>query len=278
MRVVEGFLFAKDGTKLFTRQWEPSDPKAMCLLVHGLGEHSGRYKGLAEQLSSQGFCVWAFDYRGHGRSQGRRGDCSSLDQFVEDLHRVVERSEREHPNLARFLIGHSLGGLLALMVAVRYPQSIRALAVSSPSLKLAREPSWIKWNLALLLARFFPSVPIPNEIQPEQLCRDAQVVQAYVSDPLVFRTVTARCGVALRQTIQGSMQLAKELRLPCLILQAGSDTVCDPNAGERFSKAATQATVTFRRYDGLYHELFNEPERGRVIQDLIHWMDKVLQS
>ena len=278
MRVKEGFLFAEDGTKLFTRRWASPSPKAICLLAHGLGEHSGRYEWLAQKLSDHNFYVLALDYRGHGRSEGRRGDCSSLSQWVEDLNRLVTRAKFEQPELPRFLIGHSLGGLLALTYATRYPQQIRAVAVSSPSLKLAQEPSPLKWKMVLWLTRWFPTAPIPNEVHPKQLSRDAQVVYDYLRDPLIVRTVTARCGAALRLAIRDSMSLAQTLRTPCLILQAGNDAVCDPKAAERFSEAATGADVTLRRYEGLYHELFNEPERESVFQDLIRWMNKVLQS
>lgn len=126
------------------------------------------------------------------------------------------------------------------------------------------------------LAKILPKTPVPNGVDPRFLSRDPQVVANYNQDPLVHRVVTARCAIVLRKALEDSKTLAGKLKLPCLILQAGEDRICDPQASVEFAMAATQASVTLRRYDGLYHEVFNEPERSRVIQDLIGWMEEIL--
>ena len=266
-----GVLEASDGIRLFTQRWPAREPQGICLLAHGVGEHSGRYEYLARRLNECELSVWALDHRGHGRSEGRRGDCTKLARFVEDLHLLVERARREFPGLPRLMIGHSLGGLIALVYAVEHPEMIRGVAVSSPALKLAFAPSRFKVKLAQGLARILPRTSLPNGINPDWVCRDPERVRAYETDPLVHRVLTARCAVALREAMASSLTLAGKLRLPCLILQAGADRVCDPEAASEFSKRAGPHAV-FRRYDGLYHELFNEPERDRVITDLIRWI------
>lgn len=276
MRRTEGTLSASDETRLFYRRWEVVAPKGVCLLVHGLGEHSGRYEPVAKALTDHGFSVWAPDHRGHGRSGGIRGDCRSVEEFTRDLDRIFEELKQEQPSTPVVLIGHSLGGLIALLYASEHPGTIRAVAVSSPALRMAKEPPKVKVLLAKGISKILPKTPIPNGVDPSLLCRDPQVVQAYQTDPLVHRAVTARCAVALRQAMKQAPALAKRIRIPCLILQAGSDFICDPKASARFASDLTAAPATFRRYEGLYHELFNEPEKGRVFDDLCRWLNEVL--
>jgi alpha-beta hydrolase superfamily lysophospholipase len=273
---VEGFFLSRDGVRIFYRRWEAQAVRAVCLLVHGLAEHSGRYEAIARSLNERGYSVWALDHRGHGRSGGRRGDCRRLEEFVGDVRTLAERARARHPDRPQVVIGHSLGGLIALTYAVRFPEGVSAVAVSSPALKLTHEPSPLKRAVVTAVARCFPLARFPNGVNPRYLSHDPTVVEAYRKDPLIFRTLTARCAVALDQAIRNSRALAKQLAVPCLILQAGSDEICDPLEAGRFAQAAAQAPVAFRRYDGWYHELFNEPDRQRIISDLCAWLDRTL--
>ena len=273
----EEFLTSADGTRLFVRRWDAFQPKAVCLLVHGLAEHSGRYEHLAQSLVRRRFFVWAMDHRGHGQSGGLPSDCAGLDPLVADLHLLVQKTAEAMPHLPRILIGHSLGGLIALAYAVGHPEGIRAVAVSSPALQLKHPtPDW-KVRMVTATSYFFPAFPFQNGVNPAYLCHDPTVVQTYQQDPLVHRTITARCAVELNRAMKSSLALAGPLRVPCLILQAGGDEVCDPAAAQAFARAAQAASVDFRLYDGLYHELFNEPEKDRVIEDLVRWLEEVLR-
>ena len=278
MDTAEGRLKTPDGLKIFTRQWETPNPRALCLVVHGIGEHSGRYEGLAKELNRRGFSAAALDHRGHGRSEGRRGDCRSIEDFIGDFHRFVEQVREESPSTPRIIVGHSLGGLIALYYAARHPDLIRGIAVSSPALRLAQPSSRLKVALAEGLDRILPKTHLPNGVNPRLLSHDPAVAAAYEQDPLVHRVITARCAVALREAMNGASKLAAQLTTPCLILQGGEDRICDPQASVEFAAAVSQAPVTLRRYDGLYHEVFNEPERSRVIRDLIDWTEEVLKG
>ncbi len=275
--MLECWIRHSDGTRLFCRRWEIPAPRAIGFLVHGLGEHSGRYEHLARKLNERGLEVWALDQRGHGRSGGTRGDCRSVAQLAGDLHLQLLEAHLHYPDLQRLMIGHSLGGLIALTYAAEHPEMLRAVAVSSPALGLAQDPPPVKRILAEGLSRILPKTQIPNGVNPADLCRDPQVVEAYRQDPFVHRVITARCAVAIRDSMKEAFRLGSRLQIPCLILQAGKDKVCDPSASLRFATEVGKTTVTFRRYDELYHEVFNEPERDRVIQDLCGWMDEVLQ-
>ena len=273
-RVAEGFLAASEGTRLFYRRWRTeSAPRAACFLVHGLAEHSGRYSHLAQHLAGRGFSVWAMDNSGHGRSGGRRGDCRGVGQLAEDLHLLAEEAGREEPGLPRLMVGHSLGGLIALTYAVRHPREIRAVAVSSPALRLAHPTDPVTVFVVTNVAKLLPTAPFRSGVNPRMLSHDPAVVKDYIQDPLVHHVLTARCAVALRDAMKDSLRLAAELRIPCLLLQAGADEVCDPAAAEEFAKGGR---VTFRRYDGFYHEIFNEVERRRPIEDLCQWLDSAL--
>lgn len=270
------FLVSSDGTRLFVRRWDAFQPKAVCLLAHGLAEHSGRYEYLAQALVRRRFFVWAMDHRGHGQSGGRPADCVGLDDGVADLHRLGQKAAEAMPHLPRVLIGHSLGGLIALTYAVQHPEEIRAVAVSSPAFQLKYPtPPW-KFHWVTATSRVLPTFPFQNGVNPKRLSHDLQVVEAYEQDPRIPRTITARCAVALDRAMKNSLSLAGRLKVPCLILQAGDDEVCDPDAAQTFARAVQGAPVDFRRYDGLYHELFNEPQKDQVIEDLVRWMEGIL--
>ena len=272
----EGFLETRDGLRLFYRHWDVSRPRAVCLLVHGLAEHSGRYGNLAGRLTAKGHSVWSMDHRGHGRSEGIRGDCRSFREFVDDLHLLKQRAAEALPGLPLFVIGHSLGGLIALTYAVDHPQEIRGVAVSSPALKLTHKtPAW-KVALVTAIAKVAPLAPFQNGVNSSNLCRDPQVVEAYRKDPLIHSVLTARCALALQDALRGSLELAGRLNVPCVIFQSGTDQVCDPETAREFARRANGAPLSLRRYDGMYHELFNEPERGRVIEDLCQWLEERL--
>lgn len=276
-RIAEGFLSASDGTRLFYRRWwAESAPRAACLLVHGLAEHSGRYSRLAERLAGRRFSVWMLDNRGHGRSEGKRGDCRGVGQLAEDLHLLAEKAGREEPGLPRLMVGHSLGGLIALTYAARRPGEIRAVAVSSPALRLAHPTDPVTVFMVTSVAKLLPTAPFRSGVNPRMLSHDPAVVEQYIRDPLVHHALTARCAVALRDAMRDSLRLAAQLKIPCLILQAGADEVCDPAAAAEFARAAADGLVTFRSYDGFYHELFNEVKREQVIEDLCRWLDGAL--
>lgn len=276
--LTESFIQTADGVRLFVRRWEAPQPKAVCLVIHGLGEHGGRYEALAQDLNGRGLSVCAMDHRGHGRSWGRRGDCASIAEFTRDMNLLVEKVREAAPAQTRIMIGHSLGGLLALRYATEYPQQIKAVAVSSPALRVALKLPRLKVALVETLARIIPITPVHNGVNPRLLSRNPDVVERYRHDPLVHHLITARCAVLLREAMRESPGLAARLKIPCLILQGGSDAVCDTDAAAEFAQVAPQSLVEFHRYEGLYHEIFNEPERDRVIEDLCRWMEKVLAS
>lgn len=244
--------------------------RAQCLLVHGLGEHSGRYRHVADALAQRGLTVWGLDYRGHGQSGGRRGHCGGLDELVGDVGCLVAAARAVAPSLPLVLVGHSLGGLLVLTYALDHPQALRAVVASSPALDLAVPPPMIKRGLAALLGRVWPTFAVPNGVHPEWLSHDAAVVAEYRRDPLVHRAVTLGGYRAVRLGMAAARRRAAELAVPCLLLQAGDDRLVSAAATRAFAAAAPGSAL--RVYEGWFHELFNEVSHREALDDMGRWI------
>lgn len=239
------------------------------VVVHGLGEHAARHGNVAGFLARRGFDVTAFDHRGHGRSDGRRGALRRDDDLVDDLDAVVESTGRE-PVL---LVGHSMGGLVALRYALEHPERVRALVLSSPAL----DPG-LNVGQKLLLAtmsRLAPDIAVGNGLDPTKISHDAAVVRAYREDALVHDRITARLARFIVDGARDAVERAGSLAVPTLLLVAGDDRLVAPAASRRFAQRAPRERIEERVYDGLWHELFNEsePARARVFGDLGAWLD-----
>lgn len=252
---------------------QPVEPaRAGCLLVHGVGEHAGRYGPVADRLNQCGLTVWAMDYRGHGRSGGRRGHCRAFNELLDDVDRVFTQMRAEHLPRPAILLGHSLGGLIALAYALTHPKALHAVIASSPALELSLRPSPIKLGLAHALGRVWPTLTVRNEVNPAWLSHDPAVVAAYQSDPLVHPWISLGGYLAIRQAMTWTRARAAQLAVPCLILQAGADRLVSPAASRAFAAQVTSPGHAYHEYPGFYHELFNEVGREQVFRDLTHWL------
>src|SRR5687768_10220948 len=188
----EGFFSAKDNLRLYWESELPDAPRAHVAVVHGYADHLGRYRKTIEALGKEGFAVHAFDYRGHGQADGRRGHCDSFSEYLDDLQLFVERVAGEAKGKKLFLIGHSHGGLMLAMHGLSRPPGIAGTIYSSPYLKLALTPPAVKVAVAKIVGRIVPWLPITNELKIEQLSRDPEVRAATERDPLYNRKVTPR--------------------------------------------------------------------------------------
>lgn len=246
--------------------------RAACLLVHGVGEHSGRYRHVADVLNCCGLTVWAMDYRGHGRAGGRRGHCEAFRELLDDVHQVLTRMRADAPELPAVLIGHSLGGLLVLAYALESPAAVRAVVASSPALALAVPPPRLKVWMAHTLGRWWPALTVRNGVRPAWLSHDPAVATAYHADPLVHPFISIGGYLAIRQAMVLTRARAAQMAVPCLILQAGDDHLVSIEASRRFAAQVRSPGSAIRVYPGMFHELFNEVGRQQVFDDLCQWL------
>ncbi len=269
----DGWLQTRDGLKLFCRRWLPDVPQAVMLVVHGLGEHSGRYLHVASYFAERGFAVLALDYRGHGRSDGPRVHVNRFDDFVGDLALLRTKALRDHPSLPLLLVGHSQGGLIVIRSALQAPEALAGAIVSSPLLGVhpSSRPGALLAAASRALSVLAPRLRLANNVDATLVSRDAAVVEAYRQDPLVSHRVSSRWFTSLLEAIEDTFEAAPSLRVPLLLMSSGDDRLVDPGAAARFARLAPSGLVEYVRWDGLYHEMFNEPEQAGVFRRMDSW-------
>jgi alpha-beta hydrolase superfamily lysophospholipase len=267
-----------DGLHIYAQEWVPDgDPKGVVCLVHGLGEHSGRYAHLGEYLATNAFVLNTFDLRGHGKSEGQRGHSPSLEVIYDDFTLFLEHARDLHPNQPLFLYGHSLGGMLVLNYAIREAPSLNAIISTSPILRPAFEPPAWKITLGRLMYRIMPTLAMSNELDREALSRDHEVVDAYNADPLVHDRISSRLAIDM---LDGGLLLldnAQQLRIPTLLVHGVEDRICSAPASQEFAQKAGDI-CTLKLWEGLYHETHNEPEKEDVVKFTLAWINEQLNS
>ena len=260
---------------VFGREWLPEgETRGVVALVHGLGEHSGRYAHLANALTKVGFAVTALDLRGHGKTEGKRGDWPSYETQLDDIALMLKRAKNLYESKPLFLYGHSLGGNLVINYALRRPtDKLQGVIASGPWLRLPTPPPTMKVLAAKLLALFAPSLTQPNGLQPAYLSRRPDVAKAYVEDPLVHDRISLRLFLQAHKAAQWAMEHAAELNIPMLLMHGGDDHLTSPEASREFCERAGQ-NCTFRLWEGMYHEIHNETDREAVYQAIIEWLEE----
>ncbi len=272
----ESFTLARPGgVELRGWCWRPPGappaPARTVVLVHGLGEHVGRYAALAEWFNARGWTLRGHDHRGHGRSTGARGTLSAADDLVDDLGAGIEALDGAG-SAPPLLMGHSLGGLVAATYALRHPERIAGLVLSSPALDPGL--SALQKALVAVMSRLAPDLAVGNGLDPSKISHDAATVRAYLDDPLVHDRISARLGRFIADRSREAVELAPTLAVPTLLIYAGDDRLVDPEGSRRFARRAPGALLTAREYPGLWHEILNETpaERTAVLADLDAWL------
>lgn len=269
-----------DGTELHATHYACDDPRGMLVVSHGLGEHSGGYAEFAEGLAALPDLVdiFTFDYRGHGRSPGKRGVVRRYSDFVDDLRAAIDRAADLRPGLPVFLLGHSNGGQVAIHEVLAEPRRIEGLILSNPSLRVSAKVPAHKYLAGLFLRRFAPSVTLTSTVLDEDLTRDpvriaerkADVLRhSQISAPLFFGMVEGGAAVAAR---------AGEIRTPILMILGGSDHVVDPTATRAFFDRLGSEDKTLRFYPDMLHEPLNEIGREAVIEEIVGWLVRHLAA
>jgi acylglycerol lipase len=260
------------GLKIHARTWLPAGaPIGVVVIAHGFAEHGGRYAAVAERLVADGIAVRAADHRGHGLSEGKRTSIVRFGDYVDDLTTVIAQARARWPSLRLVLLGHSMGGLVALDLAVRPGGPVDGLVLSAPA-ACPREVSRFTLAVGRALSRVAPNTGVLR-LPLNRISRDPAVVDAYNKDPLVFRTpIRARLGAEMLDAMDRVDAGLPSLRTPLLVMQGTADGLVDPGCGPHVYDRAGSEDKTLKMYDGLWHEIFNEPERDHVLDDLTGWL------
>ena len=258
---------------IYYQTWLPEgEIKAAILLVHGLGEHSGRYINLVKRFVAQGYSVYAIDHIGHGKSQGIRKHIDAFSNFSDSLDIYLERIKEWHGDKAIFLLGHSMGGLISAHYLLKHQSLFAGAILSAPALKISDGIPQTKILIGKFLAKFFPKVGL-LPIHPTKISRDPAVVQAYMDDPLIHKGKTsARLASELVQAMQRVHEGAATFTIPILIVQGAADAIVHPQSSQEFYDGIASTDKTLKMYEGLYHEAFNEPEKEQVFNDVEQWL------
>ena len=248
----------------------PETARAAVLLLHGLGEHMGRYGHVDSALQAAGYVVFGYDHHGHGLSSGLRGNLLSPSQLVEDVHFVIGHVRTLTP-APLVVLGHSMGGLIAARAVAQSLPHIDALVMSSPA--LGAQTNWIQKFLLATLPKLLPHVRVDNGVKSAWLARDAQVVRAYSEDPLVHRQISAGLAAWILREGAQTVAQASTWSMPTLLMYAGQDQLVLPQASAEFARLSPSQVLQSHCFNVMYHEIFNDPEKAMVFAKLLSWLD-----
>lgn len=268
----EHVLTTEDGLELFAQAWLVDKPKAAVALVHGIAEHSSRYRHAAEFLAERGYTVYTFDLRGHGRSPGKRILFQHMDQHSTDVATFLQWVQRETTEVPLFLFGHSMGGLVVTYYVLTAKPSLRGVILSAPAIKLD-DVSPMLLAIARLLAKVTPALPM-RQLEFAAISRDPTVLEENRNDPLIYHGgIPVSTGLAMARAVAHVQQQMTEFRLPLLLLHGTGDRMVTPEASKQLYAQAATTDKELKLYEGLYHELLNEPEKEEILEDIIRWLD-----
>ena len=278
MKTREWNWTSHDGLEMYAQAWEPEkNPKAIVCLVHGLGEHSGRYAHVGGAFTEAGFAVAAFDLRGHGKTAGQRGHIPSLAVVMGDIQAFCQQIEERYPGVPQFLYGHSMGGLLVLAYGTFKKHNLKGVIATGPGLRSPVLEQSFKMGLAKVLGSLMPTMTIPTGLEVPFISRDPQVVRAYQEDPLVHGVGTLAAARMGLDAVDWAFSHAPEFPVPLLLLHGSEDKLAYPHGSQEFADLVPN-DCTLKFWDGLYHEIHNEPEQAEVFAFVIDWMDSQLKK
>lgn len=289
MSHIEFIRTAQDGQELFYQGWMPQgEAKAVVCLVHGLGEHSGRYAYVARMLNDAGYALIGFDQRGHGKTPGAKGVTPPYGRMLDDISLLIDEAGKRVPGKPRFLYGHSMGGNLVVNYAMQRQSvavgALSGIVATSPALRTASKPPAAKVTAGKVLYRLAPNVVMPNGLELAGISRDPAVVEAYKADPLVHDKMSARLGLDVLRQGEWALAHADQFPpIPLLLVHGTADRLTSAPACEEFAGAIGRAAsagscgcdCTLKLWPGYYHETHNEPEKDQVLCYMIDWLDQI---
>ncbi len=279
MKHQEGFFEGFEGARTYYQCWTPEgEAKAVLLIAHGLAEHSGRYMNVVNYFVPLGYAIYGLDHYGHGKSEGPRKYVKHFSHYIETLKIYFDMIRKWQPEKPIFLIGHSMGGLIATAYLLEYQNELSGAILSGPGIKVSDNISQLAIYVGKFISFIAPKAGV-LKLDANGVCRDPEVVQAYIEDPLVYTgKITARLTAELFKTIQLVTPKLSQITLPIFIVQGGADSLVDPAGAQMIYDNVGSKDKDIKIYDGLYHEIFNEPEHAQVLGDDEKWIEARLQS
>jgi alpha-beta hydrolase superfamily lysophospholipase len=273
MSHVEDTFSGAGGAELFWQAWLPEgDPKAVVVIAHGAGEHSGRYSHVGSHLAGAGYATYALDHRGHGRSHGKGANIERMSLVVADLDGLVTLAAGRHSGAKVFLLGHSMGGAISIAYALAHQDRLAGLLLSGPAAAL-EAASKAELVGARVLSRIAPGLGV-FAVDSSDVSRDPEVVRAYDEDPLVHDgKLPARTVGELAACARAFPDEVGRITLPLLVMHGTADAITPPHGSRMVHERAGSTDKTLELYEGLYHEILNEPEQAQVLADLTAWLD-----
>jgi alpha-beta hydrolase superfamily lysophospholipase len=272
MTITDTTITTSDHLELFLRVWgEPSTSKAIVVLVHGIGEHCQRYNHVAEKMNARELCMVGFDQRGCGLSQGRRGVINSEEQLMADFGQVLAYANRLNPDIPIFLYGHSMGALEVLTFTEKYKPMLKGVIATSPPLDTSTL-STVQKLLIKALKPIFPHLVVPSNLYVDGLSRDKNVVRAYREDELVHDKASVLLGAFLQDAPAYVLEHADMWQLPLYLAHGTSDSIAKVAGSDVLAERVKTQDFTYQRWEGLYHETHNEPEKDVVIASMLDWI------
>lgn len=267
-----GVVAMPDGTELFTRSWPIEDSAASIAIVHGYGEHSGRYDHVAARFNSEGYSVYSYDQRAHGKSPGTMGYIPSFQTHVDDCAGFIEHIVETIGGMPEFVFGHSMGALVSALYVEQHQPALSGLILSSGAFKVADDVAPLMQRLSAALSVVLPKLPV-HQVDPAGLSHKAEVVSAYESDPLVYHgKIQARTGYQMMTSIAAAQEHASDIQVPVLLLHGTEDSIADPDGSRIMHERIGAADKTLKRYDGGYHEVFNDDAEQPFLDDVVAWL------
>jgi alpha-beta hydrolase superfamily lysophospholipase len=262
-----------DNLTIQANYWPVDDARAVICIVHGLGEHIGRYDEVAAFFNTKNFAAVAADRRGHGRSEGKKGHTTHFEAFMEEIATLIEKARELNPGRPLFLYGHSMGGNLVLNYVLRKRPIIQGVVATGSWVRLEKPPSKLLLGFAKMTNSIFPAFSQSNGLKTSELSSDPEVVAAYEADPLVHDRITVATALSMLDAASWLDQYSGETPVPALIMHGGIDKITDP-AGSEYLAKRLKGDVTWKPWGGLKHEIHNEPAKEEVLSFLVKWVEK----
>ncbi len=266
-----------DGLKIFAKDWHVKKAKAVIIIVHGLGEHCQRYAPMASFYNKHEIGFVGYDRRGHGLSEGKRGHTIHYQAYLDEIAELLKQTENRYPNIPVFLYGHSMGGNIALNFIIQQKPNIAGLILSGAWIVLYKNPSPLLVAFAKIINIIYPTYTQENGLDPNHISTVAEEVEKYKNDPLVHSKITSNTGLEMIKAANFLNTYKGELAIPSLVMHGGEDKIISPKGSQSLSKRV-KGEITFKEWNGLYHEIHNEANQSEVFEYTLQWINQILEK